>query len=157
MPLGGVRLLSCLLPPGGPLAYPGQTLALLIECPTIRDNAGDPYIAWYELLHGMEPLMRTLSISAQAMGVRSFSILLSLLEDISEELDLDNINIHIANGLLRVGCFAYTSFNRRVLLWHVHVLLQNVRAVKITIRTETITAADVRAELLSSDESSHSV
>ena len=66
MPPGqSLYLFSCSLPQGEPLVYPRQALALMAECPAIRDNRIDPDILWYELLYGVQSLpLCALSISA---------------------------------------------------------------------------------------------
>jgi hypothetical protein len=69
-------------------------------------------------------------------------------QDASEELDLDSVEISITYGLLRSRGFGYVQPERQKLLVCLHNLLRYVRKVRVTVRNLIKSRNDVVAELL---------
>ena len=98
-----------------------------VVCPVLRDNEFDPFIVWYELLTNVRgSLLRVLIITSPAMGVASFEVLVSLLEEFIRDASLDFVGIYVRRGLLEAWTLLCTHdrngpvcYSQDILCWEV--------------------------------------
>jgi hypothetical protein len=134
---------------GVPLLYNRNVRLVHIVCPVFRDNGVDPFIVWYELLSNIRgSLLRVLIITSPAMGVFSFEVLVSLLEEFIRDASLDFVGIYVRRGLLKPRHFLYTQPTRSRLLLAGHSLLGGARSIGIRVGTQFVTKREVDIELL---------
>jgi hypothetical protein len=82
------------------------------------------------------------------MGVFSFEVLVSLLEEFIRDASLAFVGIYIRRGLLKPRHFSYTQPTRSRLLLAGHSLLGGARSIGIRVGTKFVTKREVDIELL---------
>ena len=82
------------------------------------------------------------------MGVFSFEVLVSLLEEFIRDASLDFVGIYVRRGLLKPRHFLYTQPTRSRLLLAGHSLLGGARSIGIRVGTQFVTKREVDIELL---------
>ena len=134
---------------GVPLLYNRNVRLVHIVCPVFRDNGVGLFIVWYELLSNIRgSLLRVLIITSPAMGVFSFEVLVSLLEEFIRDASLDFVGIYVRRGLLKPRHFSYTQPTRSRLLLAGHSLLGGAWSIGIRVGTKFVTKREVDIELL---------
>ena len=110
----GYLFASCSLPAFAPLGYPFEVVALRVECPRFRVCSDVAFHVWYELLTTLhQGSLRILSVTGPSMSRVAFWGLLRAVQDASETLNLDRVDIFISYGLLRSRGFGFVLPKRK--------------------------------------------